>query len=414
MEVKNKYMDVTDCHGNANHILRMQVLPSSRVIANQADEVFLRVGDKSRKLNFEQRLQLVYAKGVKYFENETFVGANLSDIDLEYVASYIEKIGYTKGDAEFYLRHNNEFVIPSSDVDGGDKISVAAILLFGVNPQKFFPRARLRFVRYEGKTAEVGERMNVVKDRKFTGRILEQVQEALAFVKNQIREYTWLGEGAKFKTVPEYPEFCWTELIVNAVAHRDYSIKGTDIQIKMYDDHLDVESPGILPGLVRVSNIREFHFSRNPEIVELLNEYDLVKEFGEGVDRIYRDMESAGLPEPEYRQSGFMLNARLKNKNYGVEESNDSICSLRDQDEGHDRGHDKESDNVQEECQEKYEMIVEFCRIPRTRKEIMDYLKLSSRGQFNERYMKPLLDSGKLRMSLPDKPSSRNQKYVKS
>ena len=122
-----------------------------------------------------------------------------------------------------------------------------------------------------------------------------------------------------FRTVPEYPEFCWTELIVNAVAHRDYSIGGTDIQVKMFDDHFTVESPGILPGLVRVNNIREFHFSRNPMVVELLNEYDLVKEFGEGVDRVYRDMAAAGLPEPEYRQSEFMLYATLKNKNWGKE-----------------------------------------------------------------------------------------------
>ena len=81
-----------------------------------------------------------------------------------------------------------------------------------------------------------------------------------------------LGEGAVYQTIPEYPEVCWTELIVNAVAHRDYSIKGTDIQIKMYDDHFDVESPGLLPGIVRVNNIREFHFSRNPKIVEWLTE----------------------------------------------------------------------------------------------------------------------------------------------
>ena len=89
----------------------------------------------------------------------------------------------------------------------------------------------------------------------------------------------------------------------------------------MFDDHFTVESPGILPGLVRVSNIREFHFSRNPMIVELLNEYDLVKEFGEGVDRVFRDMAEAGLPEPEYRQSEFMLYATLKNKNWGKEDA---------------------------------------------------------------------------------------------
>ena len=312
-----KHMDVIDCDGKPNHVLRIHVLPSSQVVANQADEVYLRVGDKSKKLNFEQRLQLVYAKGMKYFEDQPIPDASMADIDLDYVQQYCEKIGYSKGDAEFYLRHNGDFI---TEVDGTDKISAAAILLFGNNPQRFFPRARIRFVRYEGKTAEVGEHMNVIKDVKFSGRILDQVQAATDFVKTQIREYTRLGDGAVFQTIPEYPEFCWTELIVNAAAHRDYSIKGTDIQIKMFDDHFAVESPGILPGMVRVNNIREFHFSRNPKIVELLGVYDFVKEFGEGVDRIYREMDAAGLPEPVYRQTDFMLFAELRNKYYGTDE----------------------------------------------------------------------------------------------
>lgn len=318
VQVDPRIIDVMDCNGNLNHILRLQVFPSNKVVANQADEVFLRVGDKSKKLNFEQRLQLVYAKGVKYFEDQPVSGATINDLDLAFVSEYCKKIGYNKGDAVFYLRHNHDFVTMKGDEE---VVSGAAILLFGKNPQRFFPRARVRFVRYEGKTAEVGDRMNVVKDVKFSGRILDQVKDATAFVKTQIREYTKLGEGAVFQTTPEFPEFCWTELIVNAIAHRDYSIGGTDIQIKMFDDHLTVESPGILPGLVRVNNIREFHFSRNPKIVELLNEYDLVKEFGEGVDRVYRDMAAAGLPEPEYRQSEFMLYATLKNKNWGKEDA---------------------------------------------------------------------------------------------
>ena len=382
----------------------MKVLPNSKVVANQADEVYLRVGDKSKKLNFEQRLQLVYAKGVKYFEDEPVAGATMDDLDLNFVAEYCRKIGYEKGNAEFYLRHNHDFVTVRGDEE---VVSGAAILLFGKNPQRFFPRARVRFVRYEGKTAEVGDRMNVVKDMKFTGRILDQVKDAVAFVKTQIREYTKLGEGAVFRTVPEYPEFCWTELIVNAVAHRDYSIGGTDIQVKMFDDHFTVESPGILPGLVRVNNIREFHFSRNPMVVELLNEYDLVKEFGEGVDRVYRDMAAAGLPEPEYRQSEFMLYATLKNKNWGKENASWAVAD-------HERAHDRAYDGAHDEAHDKYEELLAFCGVPRSKDEIMDHMGFSSKRQFNERYMKPLLESGRLVMTIPDKPKSKNQKYVKA
>lgn len=166
-------------------------------------------------------------------------------------------------------------------------MSGAALLLFGKEPQRFFPRARVRFIRYDGTEAKVGTEMNVIKDKMFEGKILDVVRQSLEFVGDQIKERTRLGNDGRFHTTPEYPEFVWKEIIVNAIAHRDYSIKGTDIQIKMFDDHITVESPGKLPGIVRLSNIRTVHFSRNPKIARFLQEYDYVKEFGEGVDRMF-------------------------------------------------------------------------------------------------------------------------------
>ena len=81
----------------------------------------------------------------------------------------------------------------------------------------------------------------------------------------------------------------------------------------MFDDHITVESPGKLPGIVRLSNIRTVHFSRNPKIARFLQEYDYVKEFGEGVDRMLKEMSDAGLPAPEYTDNAFMLNATIRN-----------------------------------------------------------------------------------------------------
>ncbi len=133
---------------------------------------------------------------------------------------------------------------------------------------------------YDGTEAKVGTEMNVIKDVIFVGRILDMVQKSTEYVKSQIREHSFLGKNGLFVTIPELPEFCWTELIVNAIAHRDNNITGTDIQIKMFDDHMTVESPGQLPGLVRPNNMREMHFSRNPKIIEFLHVYEYVKEFG--------------------------------------------------------------------------------------------------------------------------------------
>lgn len=115
-------------------------------------------------------------------------------------------------------------------------------------------------------------------------------------------------------TEEEYPKFVRQEIIVNAVTHRDYNIRGTDIQIKMFDDRIVVESPGRLPGLVKPANIRTTHFSRNPKIAEFCKAYKYVKEFGEGVDRMYRELEKEGLPVPEFKQQDFMFYTTVKNK----------------------------------------------------------------------------------------------------
>ena len=122
------------------------------------------------------------------------------------------------------------------------QISSAAILLFGKNPQLYFPRARVRFIRYEGTEERVGTQMNVIKDVIFEGNILKMITDAVAYPDTQIKEKTYLGEDGLFVTEEEYPKFVRQEIIVNAVTHRDYSIRGADIQIKMFDDRIVVES----------------------------------------------------------------------------------------------------------------------------------------------------------------------------
>ena len=128
--------------------------------------------------------------------------------------------------------------------------------------------------------------MNVIKDVMFEGTILKMIQDCIAYLDTQIKEKTYLGSDGLFVTEEEYPKFVRQEIIVNAVTHRSYSITGTEIQVKMFDDRIVVESPGKLPGLVKASNIRHTHFSRNPRIAEYLKAYKYVKEYGEGVDRM--------------------------------------------------------------------------------------------------------------------------------
>ena len=142
-----------------------------------------------------------------------------------------------------------------------------------------------------------------------------------------------------FRTDREYPKFVIQEMVVNSVCHRDYSIKGTEIQIKMFDDRIVFETPGKLPGIVRTDNIRHTHFSRNPKIAEYLKAYDYVKEFGEGVDRMCRELTAIGTREPLYSLVAFIMKATVFAMS--VAEDKDAETSTLKQGSGLDQGQDR-------------------------------------------------------------------------
>lgn len=307
VNIKPEYIPCIDSEGKPNHVLLLHIPASATLHANQADEVFMRVGDSSRKLGFEERMSLMYDKGERYFEDTAAYDATIEDIDFNYVQDLLNVIGYTKSPLE-YLKENNNFITYK---DGKEQISTACILLFGKKPQLFFPRARVRFIRYMGTEEKVGREMNVIKDVTFEGRIIDQIRKTIDYLESQVKEHTYLGEKGVFVTDREYSPFVLQEMTVNSICHRDYSIKGTEIQIKMFDDRLVFETPGKFPGIVRSDNIRHTHFSRNPKIAEFLKAYKYVREFGEGVDRMCKELEAKGLHDPKYILTAFILKSTV-------------------------------------------------------------------------------------------------------
>ncbi|MDO4194578.1 MAG: ATP-binding protein [Prevotellaceae bacterium] len=308
IRVNYDYLPCKDAEGNDNHILLIYVPAGTETYCTQADEAYIRIGDKSKRLSFDERLQLVYDKGERYYEDQSTYGATLGDIDMQAVSEYTQRMGYGKSALEFLAENG---WIAYDDSQKVRSVSNACILLFGNNPQRFFPRARTRFIRYEGTVEKVGAEMNVVKDVTFEGTIIQQVRKTIEFIETQIREHTFLGERGVFVTNRNYSKFAVQEMCVNSCCHRDYSIKGTEIQIKMFDNRLVFETPGNFPGQVRADNIRHTHFSRNPRIAQFLKVYDYVKEFGEGIDRICNELEKRGLSIPTFQQNAFILKATL-------------------------------------------------------------------------------------------------------
>ena len=318
LSLEKEYVDCIDYLGNKNRILLLSVPLDQNLYTNNRDESFLRVGDHSKKLSFDERLEFMYSKGAFNYENTPLHETSLNDLDFNFIAQYCKQIKYPKTPEE-YIEQNGY----TKKILNQEKLTVAAVLLFAKNPQQFMPRARVRFTRYDGVEEKFGSNINVIQDRMFSGRILDVLRNTLSFVETQIKRFTNLDSDANFFSYAEYPKFVWKELIVNAIAHRDYSLRGTDIQIKMFNDHITVESPGRLPSMVRIDNIRKTHYSRNPKIAQFLFDYNYVREFGEGVNRIFKEMKEAGLKDPEYKSQNLMLYATIRNQSRYNNQVND-------------------------------------------------------------------------------------------
>lgn len=132
-----------------------------------------------------------------------------------------------------------------------------------------------------------------LKKKTFDGPIPKIIPEVRAFINILLREFQYLDIDGKFKVMPEYPEFAWLEGVLNALTHRDYYNRGDYIKVLIFDDKLEITSPGGLPNIVTVENIKNRRYSRNPRIARTLTEFGWVKEMNEGVKRIFSEMEAA-------------------------------------------------------------------------------------------------------------------------
>ena len=306
--ITHKFVDCVNHNGKADRIMLIEVAPGRKLHATSKDEVYLRIGDQSRKLTFEERMQLAYDRGEASWEGTPVPDFSLDELDKGLLQRYRRICGASLNSERLLVARNLAEQTPKRIIPNR-----AGVLLFAKNPYRWFPRADIRFLRYEGTVAETGPRMNLVKDIRLDLPLPKLLDEAFRVVSTQLREFTRLVKGGKFETTLEYPVFAWQEAISNAVIHRAYSITGTDIQVKMFDDRLEVESPGKLPGLVRLHNMREMHFARNPLVARIMTEMKYMRDFGEGVDRMIREMEAMGLEAPVFEEYAFMFRVTLRN-----------------------------------------------------------------------------------------------------
>lgn len=294
--VSVRVVPVINTDGENDEVLLLDVAASNDVVVHRKDDknVFLRVVDKSILLNHDQIISLEYDKNQRIFEDEIAEWSGIADIDHEVLDDYKRKIHGDDLSDEQVLR-SRKFLI-------GDHLTNAGVLLFANDPTQFLPQARVRVLRFDGNRMRTGQQINILKDQSFDSPIPKTIKNASALISSMLREFQYLGKDGRFDTIPEYPEFAWFEGLVNAIIHRNYAFQGDYIRISMYDDRLEVLSPGPLPNIVTLDNMRTTRYARNPRIARALVEFGWARELNEGVQRIYTEMQSAFLKDPVYSE----------------------------------------------------------------------------------------------------------------
>jgi ATP-dependent DNA helicase RecG len=296
--VRHRFEEVpcVNHRGRADHIVLIEVEASERVHLNTRGDTYLRVGDETRRLGPFEAQELRYDKGESVFDGTPAQGISMDDLDPDLTARYGKAVG-SRFDVRAILEARGLAARRKGLVP-----TVAGALVLGRHPQVAFSEASVRLLRYQGSSRETGSRSNVARDRRLDGPLPLQITAARRLLRRWMPRAIRLAGSGTFEEMTIIPDFAWLEALVNGVVHRSYSMGGDHVRVEVFDDRLEVESPGRLPGLVRPENIRRTRFARNPRIARAMNDLGYGRELGEGVDRMFEEMQRAGLSDPIYSE----------------------------------------------------------------------------------------------------------------
>lgn len=222
--------------------------------------------------------------------------AQTNDLDLSLIVSVAQNISKAMSPEKF-LQY-----LELAEFDGNRlRLRRAALLLFAKNPSKWHPRLQVRILRVKGTEEKTGENFNVTEVGEANGNIFQLIEASWELLRPHLTE-TRFSKDAIFKTQIIYPELACREALINGITHRDYSLEGRGLEVKIFDDRLEILSPGKLLSSITIKDLEELkgiHQSRNTYIARVLRESGHIRELGEGIRRIFELMQSNDLVKPK-------------------------------------------------------------------------------------------------------------------
>lgn len=346
---------------------------------------YIRTGDSDEPMN-EYEVYSYEAYRKKYQDDiRTVENAQDDSLDPNAVENYILKLKLNKPNLS---KLGDEKIISLMNILKNGKPTLFSELMFGLYPQAYFPQLSVIAVSVPGiqigETDQDGSRF--IDNKRIEGTIPEMLDASLMFIRNNMKTKTIIdGQTGKRTDKPEYPVNAVREAVLNALVHRDYSMhtEGMPIQITMYSDRMEIKSPGGLYGRLSVDTLGKIQAdTRNPVLANALEVLSITENRYSGIPTIRKELKESGLPEPEF-----------------IDRRGEFTVIFRKQSEL----------TVNGKFNEK--ALTDFCSSPRSKNEIAEFLGIKSVSYALGKYIKPLIDEGKIKLLLPDRPSSPHQKY---
>lgn len=359
---------------------------------------YKRVGDMDKPMT-EYEIYSFEAFRKKYQDDIRAIdGCDFDTLDPSDLANYLLRL---KANKPHLASLRDEQIYPLMSITKDGKVTLAAEWLFGYYPQAFAPQLCITAVKVFGEEkGSLGPEGNRFEDNKrIEGTIPEMLDECLAFLRRNLSLSTKIDKRTgKRSDKFDLPIDAVREVVLNALVHRDYSIhtEGMPIQVELYSDRLEVKSPGGLYGRLTVDKLGKVQpDTRNPVLATAMEVLGLTENRYSGIPTVRRAMKQEGRPEPEFTDTGseFCVVLRMRSE---LDLNDEASASESDGRLG----------------TKKEQMVLDFCSDPRSRQEIAKMLGVDE-YYAARRYINPLVGAGVLAMTLPDKPRSKEQRYVR-
>lgn len=312
--------------------------------------------------------------------------ASMEDLNPNTISLYFAKVRENKKQLSAL---EDEKILALQGITQDGKPTIAGEMLFGIYPQSLFPQyciiASVIPGIEIGELGEMGERFS--DDKRIEGTLEQMLEDAVSFVVRNMKRKVILDPEGRRADKTQYPIAAVREAILNALVHRDYSIhtENSPIRLLMFDDRMEIENPGGLYGRGTIDKLGEIGLdTRNPYIAGALELMIGSENRYSGVPTMRREMKKHGLRPPVFVSRQGVFKVILYNDSASQTESGENLV----------------------------ERILGYCAKPRSRDELAKEFGFSTPTYFLNQYVRPLVHEGRVALTIPDKPKSKNQKYV--